>query len=591
MKNILIILSFIAVASCELLTDGNITPFVSNGTKADLGEFPYHVAIVMFTEDNASICSGTFIKHKWVLTTAACLNYGFVNYTLRFGSVDLIKGEKAWESGVIQKSNFKIHPDYDRYTNVNNIALIYVEDMPANLTDHKNVGFIDFPSESDAKTNLTGKIAVISGYGLINDTVDYTEGVLYHTITEITSNDVCQIIQTYNVTEHDLCALPIDNKSVCRGDYGSAMTVEISSKNVLVGIATAIPKFCSVGIPVIYENVFYHREWILHTMNGSSVVSVGFSFAALMIMMKMKKIFIIFNLLVIACHGQQSEDTNILEREMKVGDQNIVPTITNGSRAILGQFPYQVAITMNMAGGQAVCGGSLIKHKWVLTSAHCIRNIYTNFRVTFATLNAFTGSHEWRSDIIPRGNLHIHPEFNITLIPNNIGLIYVSDMPETLTNSPNVGFVEMPNDAEANLNLIGRTGTTSGYGRTIDNVNLWDPILHYTTHDIIANNVCESVYNVNLSNRNLCVDTTTGGSPCASDAGGPMTIQINPERRILVGIVGITPSFCTIGNPGIYESVAAHRDWIERTINGSSMIGVSFAIVAAAIMMTIKNSL
>ena len=68
MKKFLIILSFITIASCDLLAEKNISPFVSNGTKANLGQFPYQVVIGMFTGDSAAICSGTLIKHKWVLT-------------------------------------------------------------------------------------------------------------------------------------------------------------------------------------------------------------------------------------------------------------------------------------------------------------------------------------------------------------------------------------------------------------------------------------------------------------------------------------------------------------------------------------------
>ena len=211
--------------------------------------------------------------------------------------------------------------------------------------------------------------------------------------------------------------------------------------------------------------------------------------------------------------------------------------------------------------------------------------------MTFATLNPFTNAHEWRSDIISRDSFVVHPDFNFAWFLNNIALIHVHNMPETLTNSPNVGIIDMPTEAESSLNLIGRVGTTSGYGRTRDNTDQLNPNLYFTTHTIVSNDVCAAVYGNFISSRNLCVDTTTGGSPCGSDAGGPMTIQVSPERTILVGIVGITPEFCTIGNPGIYESVSVHRDWIERTINGSSMIGVSFALVAAAIMMAFKNFL
>jgi len=214
-----------------------------------------------------------------------------LNYTLVFGTVDLLKGTRAWQSGLIPKSNFKIHPDYNRITHVNNIALIYVEDMPANLTDSSNVAIIDLPSETEAKTNLTGRDAVISGYGVTNDQAIVTEGILYHTTTKITTNDVCKNIRGYNVTDNNLCISPIGNSSVCAGDHGSAMTVEISSKKVLVGVSSVITESCTMGNPAVYENVFYHREWIYMTISGSSVVSVSFSLAALMIMMVLRTFF------------------------------------------------------------------------------------------------------------------------------------------------------------------------------------------------------------------------------------------------------------------------------------------------------------
>jgi secreted trypsin-like serine protease len=209
---------------------------------------------------------------------------------LVFGTVDILQGERAWQSGLISKSNFIIHPDYNRNTNVNNIGLIYVEDMPANLTDSRNVAIIDLPSEAEAKTDLIGKTAVISGYGARNDT-KITDGILHHTTTQITTNDVCKVIIGYNVTDHNLCITPIGNSSVCTGDAGSAMTVEISSKQVLVGVSSIITNACTIGLPAVYENVFHHREWIYNTINGSSVVSVSFSLAAMMIMIVLRNFF------------------------------------------------------------------------------------------------------------------------------------------------------------------------------------------------------------------------------------------------------------------------------------------------------------
>ena len=128
----------------------------------------------------------------------------------------------------------------------------------------------------------------------------------------------------------------------------------------------------------------------------------------------------------------------------------------------------------------------------------------------FGTINVLSGTNEWRSDVIPTSNFRIHPNFNATTAMNNIALIYVHNMPETLTNSPNVGIIDLPTVAESNINMLGRTGTTSGYGRTMDNVTSWDPFLHYITNIIIHNDFCRPVFGPIVTDRNLCIETLSG---------------------------------------------------------------------------------
>ncbi|XP_037809760.1 coagulation factor IX-like [Lucilia sericata] len=45
--------------------------------------------------------------------------------------------------------------------------------------------------------------------------------------------------------------------------------------------------------------------------------------------------------------------------------------IIRGTRAALGEYPWQVVIKKNPSD-LLLCGGSIINNKWILTAAHCI---------------------------------------------------------------------------------------------------------------------------------------------------------------------------------------------------------------------------
>ena len=47
--------------------------------------------------------------------------------------------------------------------------------------------------------------------------------------------------------------------------------------------------------------------------------------------------------------------------------------ITNGDLAKAGQFPYQVALFLDLGGGKsAFCGGSIIDDRTIISAAHCL---------------------------------------------------------------------------------------------------------------------------------------------------------------------------------------------------------------------------
>ncbi|XP_070497002.1 brachyurin-like [Chironomus tepperi] len=276
MKNIFTIFAYIATLSCELFVEGNedFTPFLSGSTAASINQFPFQVAIVISEGSSEDVCNGALIKHKWVLTTANCIRDG-KDHKIILGMINITT--KQWESGKISNSVITIHPNYNATTKENNIALIYVADMP--VPDGISIATIEIPS---GNVNLEGREVRISGYGKTSASGSIGVRTLNYFDTRITTTTSCSEI--YAHTKSSLCIETTASKLICAGDLGSPMTSEVSLKRVLLGMGSLTTNACVTDSKALFENVLYHRNWIMEVSNGTNV-SLGLSTAAVLIVM------------------------------------------------------------------------------------------------------------------------------------------------------------------------------------------------------------------------------------------------------------------------------------------------------------------
>ncbi|XP_065075993.1 brachyurin-like [Ochlerotatus camptorhynchus] len=234
--------------------------------------------------------------------------------------------------------------------------------------------------------------------------------------------------------------------------------------------------------------------------------------------------------------------------------------ITNGNEARPGQFPYQVALVINLDQGSALCGASIISNDYILTAAHCVIGALGGTALLGAH-NRLNNEPSQQSIVFEADGITIHPEYTANTIRNDVALIRLTNSIEFNERVQPVG---LPSRQDGRT-FSGMMGTVSGFGRTSDTSSSTSPVVRFAINPIITFANCLDQWNNAMhviQPQNICLSGNGGRSSCNGDSGGPLTVQDNGES-LLVGIVSFGSSAgCAIGRPSVYVRVTHFLDWI-----------------------------
>uniref|UniRef100_A0A8C0JEM8 Peptidase S1 domain-containing protein n=1 Tax=Chelonoidis abingdonii TaxID=106734 RepID=A0A8C0JEM8_CHEAB len=225
--------------------------------------------------------------------------------------------------------------------------------------------------------------------------------------------------------------------------------------------------------------------------------------------------------------------------------------IIGGRQCRIGSRPYQVALLRN---GHIYCGGSLIDPKWVLTAAHCSRNI-RSVQVHLGDYNL--RAKEPTEQIRRVRNFFVHPEYNLRRYDNDFMLLEL-DAPAQLNNNVNT------------INLATRCpspGTpciVSGWGTIRSPQRLFPSVLRCADIHSVSQASCQTAYRGIITENMFCAGTERDGSTLSpqGDSGGPLVCNGQ-----LQGVVSWGMSVCAMpGRPGVYANVCKAAEWVRRTI-------------------------
>jgi hypothetical protein len=229
--------------------------------------------------------------------------------------------------------------------------------------------------------------------------------------------------------------------------------------------------------------------------------------------------------------------------------------IVGGTQAPPGKYPAQAFLEID--GGAAFCGGTLIESNWVLTAAHCA----TDFGevLTLGRLRVGLGhvARNQISDFYGVAGVDVHSGYDpFTSNGNDLALLRL-DRPAPYAPLRVIRTDETAKwTPPANATIIG-WGLTSEGG---------DPSneLREATAPLVADSTCASAYGPDFDLNTMVCAGNGATDTCQGDSGGPLMVPDGPNALVLAGVTSWGQGCARPAFPGVYVRLGAPQlnSWV-----------------------------
>merc|ERR1711990_108532 len=235
------------------------------------GKLPYQVMFFPCAPSGqCGLCGGTIVNKKFIITAAHCWDSRMTNLRVVVGEHNVFCDGVNEGGKVINVKKATMHPDYNKKTTDNDIAVL---ELSEELTFTDKVKPACLPSS--ASKDYSGTASTISGWG---GTIGYgprdprpkqpQQCGLKETMVKVLagSDSKCSGVLGTSSSTIKLCAWSKDTDT-CQGDSGGPLTVPENGKYTLVGVVS-YGWGCASSTPGIYARVQGFLPWIKNLISS-----------------------------------------------------------------------------------------------------------------------------------------------------------------------------------------------------------------------------------------------------------------------------------------------------------------------------------
>ncbi|KAH8378890.1 hypothetical protein KR009_001894, partial [Drosophila setifemur] len=242
-------------------------------------------------------------------------------------------------------------------------------------------------------------------------------------------------------------------------------------------------------------------------------------------------------------------------------DSDFEPYITNGELAEVGQFPYQAGLNISFGSlGWNWCGGTLISHYWIITAAHCTDGA-ESATVYLGAINIEDADEPGQLRfLVNKSWIIVHSNYTASTVTNDISLIR---LPTFVKFSDRIQAASLPRRVNGSFPTYeSLRASASGWGKDNDASATVSPVLRYVEMPVMPNAICRIYWSGAVSEKMICMSTTSGKSTCHGDSGGPLVYR-ERNTSYLIGATSFGSSMgCQVGFPAVFTRISSHLEWI-----------------------------